>query len=501
MGYNLVSKKERIMALLPRLGGLMTNERFADLYYTPLKASNSNNDGEVAQQRLSEQTRRGLTESSFEFMTKVQSTMLPSALSGNNIIAQAVTGSGKTLGYMVPVIERLVNLGYHDKVKAVGALILVPTRELADQAWDVCKSIGHAHHLSGASFFGGQHFREQRARVNRQAPNICIGTPGRIVQHMQQTELFDLSTCEIIVLDEVDRLLDEGFMPQIKLIVKSHGSGCGRRQMILTSATMPTDGQLKQLKLHKLTFDRFLLGETGLTDIGAKASSRLKQWVAVVPIQHKLDFLMSFVKVYSKDKILIFTETVKMVKLLAELMRLIFPKTNIFEFHGKASMNKRFDGIGEFSRHEGSSVMISTDLAERGVDIPGINWVFQFDMPSKIETYVHRVGRTARLNAKGNSIILCCPHEKHFLMEIIQKMSYQIRLFRFNKTSDYRLASPVSIKKIFAEESYKQIVDKAMISIMKSPLGPRHYSKDQIRIVATSYGLTDDISYYPSNIE
>lgn len=174
------------MSALPALSDLFTNASFRSFEYRA-------KSGKV--KHLNSKTLSGLEKANFEFMTKVQSEMIPRALQGENLLVQAVTGSGKTLGFVIPVIEKLVSLGYDGNLPTVGALIVLPTRELAIQVWDVVRMVGTHQTLSGGCLVGGKFFREEQSRINGQNMNICIGTPGIVhsgISFPDQVELFSI---------------------------------------------------------------------------------------------------------------------------------------------------------------------------------------------------------------------------------------------------------------------------------------------------------------------
>jgi ATP-dependent RNA helicase DDX10/DBP4 len=408
---------------------------------------------------ISNRTIRGLIEHQYTTMTAIQAACIPHALAGRDIVAAARTGSGKTLSFLIPLLELLYrqqyNTGGGNITDGVGAVVLCPTRELAIQIFNVLKLIGKYHKYIVGLLIGGKKdfFMEQQHIAST---NIIIATPGRLLQHCEQTAYLDLSTSlQMLVLDEADRILDMGFSNQIKRILeylpKQHGSGSNytttgkqqhlsyheqhiRRQTLLFSATQTRDVKsLIKLSLYEPEYIGVHDNEKTLTP------DSLQQSYIVVPVEHKLNAIYSFIKSHLKSKCIVFFSTCAQVRFVHDLFCTLRPGTTIMALHGKLSQERRtqiyFDYIRRTSPNSDTSnsnhnnsnvpingtVLLATDIAARGLDFPNVDWVIQCDAPEDKAMYIHRVGRTARYRAGGKSLLIITQgEEKNGIIDLIQ---------------------------------------------------------------------------------
>ena len=277
------------------------------------------------------------------------------------------------------------------------------------QSFDVLKKIGHSHSaISAGLVIGGKSFKQEQATIGRM--NVIIATPGRLLQHMDQTEGFELRSLKILVLDEADKMFELGFSETISAILAGL-SPPSTRQTLLFSATL-TNG-IKELARASLNDplsiqvqhpDERKMGESLHMPDG------LQQFFMRVPFEKKIDLLFSFVKTHLKSKMLVFVSSCKQVRFLFELFCKMQPGIPITSLHGKQSQMKRIALFRDFCA-KNASLMIATDIASRGLDFPLIDWVIHMDAPDSLETYVHRSGRTARYEAKGSSLLFVTPFE------------------------------------------------------------------------------------------
>ncbi len=335
--------------------------------------------------------------------TPIQVQAIPHALSGQDIIATAETGSGKTAAFGIPMIAYLL------EVAEARALVLVPTRELAAQVTEALEKLGgNLPQIKVAMLIGGVPVKPQ-LRALAQNPRIIVATPGRLLDHMQHRAI-SLQKSHYVVLDEADRMLDMGFMPQISRIMAAVPP---QRQTLLFSATMPAP----ILKLCQ----RFLFEPVRVT-VGqvAKPVSRIHQEVLHTTQPKKSDSLIDELNA-RKGSVLVFARTKSRTDRVAKLLHRL--GHNVTRIHGDRSQQQRNEAIEGF-RVGRYRIMVATDIAARGIDIPHIAHVINYDLPQCPEDYIHRIGRTARAGAEGNSLSLLTPEDKgqwHEISRLIER--------------------------------------------------------------------------------
>ncbi|CAA7394408.1 unnamed protein product [Spirodela intermedia] len=354
---------------------------------------------------LSQKTKDGLKPKYVE-MSDIQRASLPHSLCGRDVLGAAKTGSGKTLAFIIPVIEKLYRLrwGVHD---GVGSIIISPTKELAGQLFQELRTVGKHHTLSAGLLIGGRKDVEtEKERVN--SMNILICTPGRLLQHMDETPNFDCSQLQVLVLDEADRILDAGFRKELDAIISQLPK---KRQTLLFSAT-----QTKSVK----DLARLSLKDPEYISVHAESETatpeHLNQVAMEVPLEQKLDMLWSFIKSHLNSKMLIFLSSCKQVKFVYESFRKLRPGIPLLCLHGRMRQDVRMAIYAQFC--EKRACLFSTDVASRGLDFPAVDWVIQVDCPEDIGAYIHRVGRTARFTSKGKSILFFSPSEKEMITKL-----------------------------------------------------------------------------------
>ncbi|EPS69208.1 hypothetical protein M569_05559, partial [Genlisea aurea] len=315
---------------------------------------------------LSKKTKDGLAAEKYLIMTEIQRASLPHSLCGRDILGAAKTGSGKTLAFVIPVLEKLYRARWGPE-DGVGCIIMSPTRELGSQLFEVLKSVGKYHGFSAGLLIGGRKgIDTEKDHVNDL--NILVCTPGRLLQHMDETPNFDCSQLQVLVLDEADRILDVGFKKELNAIISQLPK---RRQTFLFSATQTKSVQdLARLSLKDPEY--ISVHEESVTATPA----RLEQTAIVVPLDQKLDMLWSFVRSHLNSRILVFLSSCKQVKFVFEAFRKLHPGIPLKCLHGRMHQEKRMGIYAQFC--EKKSVLFSTDVASRGLDFnKAVDWVVQ----------------------------------------------------------------------------------------------------------------------------
>ncbi|MED6216191.1 DEAD-box ATP-dependent RNA helicase 32 [Stylosanthes scabra] len=384
--------------------------------------------GRFEQLPLSKKTKDGLRAAKFVSMTEIQRASLPHALCGRDILGAAKTGSGKTLAFIIPVLEKLYRERWGPE-DGVGSIIISPTRELAGQLFDVLKSVGKFHNFSAGLLIGGRKDVDmEKERVHEL--NILICTPGRLLQHMDETPNFECSQMQVLVLDEADRILDSGFKRELNAIISQLPK---RRQTMLFSATQTKSIQdLARLSLKDPEY--LSVHEESVT----ATPTLLKQIVMEVALDQKLNMLWSFIKTHLQSKILVFLSSCKQVKFVFEAFKKLHPGIPLKCLHGRMKQERRMAIYSEFC--EKRSVLFSTDVAARGLDFnKAVDWVVQVDCPESVASYIHRVGRTARYKSVGKSVLFLMPSE----MQMFEKLKAAKVPVHYNKPKK-ELVQPVS---------------------------------------------------------
>lgn len=331
--------------------------------------------------------------------TPVQKYSCPIGSAGRDLMACAQTGSGKTAGFLFPIIMAMIKNGGKEapdngrRQVYPEALILAPTRELAQQIFDEGRRFTYCTGIAAVCIYGGAEVREQLRQIERGC-DLLVATPGRLVDLIERGRL-GMENIQFVVLDEADRMLDMGFEPQIRRIVEESGMPQGDdRQTMMFSATFPA--QIQRLASDFLRDYIFLtVGRVG------SASKDVTQTVEYVEERDKLDAVMKFLLTIEDGLILIFTETKRNCDYLEDMLCAKgFPACSI---HGDKSQREREEALRSFKRGI-TPVMAATDVASRGLDIPNVTQVINFDLPTNIDDYVHRIGRTGRAGNTGNAL-------------------------------------------------------------------------------------------------
>jgi len=321
----------------------------------------------------------------FEEMMPIQEMAIPLALKGRDIIGQAKTGTGKTLAFAIPITEKI-----RADASFVQALVLTPTRELAIQVAAEFEKIG-GRRIRVALIYGGASINAQIDRLQR-GVHVAVGTPGRIIDHMDRGTL-RLNKTETVVLDEADRMLDMGFIKDMGQILENTPKN---RQTMLFSATMPKE---VRLLAGKYMLDPEFISAS--RDEDELTVEDVQQYFVRVDRKKKMDAFFKVVKQEQPSKALVFCKTKRWVEMFYDILRR--RKFSVARIHGDLSQAAREKAIGQL-RHGKVTYLVCTDVVARGIDIPDISHVFNYDIPDEPLNYVHRIGRTARVGKQGTAI-------------------------------------------------------------------------------------------------
>ena len=353
---------------------------------------------------LSEPTRKGLEAMGFSTMTEVQARCIPPLMAGKDVLGAAQTGSGKTLAFLLPAIEMLHRLKFKPR-NGTGAIIISPTRELALQIFGVAKELMANHHQTFGIIMGGAN-RKAEADKLQKGVNLIVATPGRLLDHLQNTKGFVYTNLKALCIDEADRILEIGFEDEMRQIVKILPND--NRQSMLFSATQTTKVQ----DLARISLRPGPLYINVHADLAASTVSRLEQGYVICDSDRRFLLLFTFLKKNAGKKIIVFMSSCNSVKYHSELLNFI--DVPVLDLHGKQKQQKRTNTFFEFCNAP-SGTLICTDVAARGLDIPKVDWIIQFDPPDDPRDYIHRVGRTARAGKAGKSLLFLLPSELGFL--------------------------------------------------------------------------------------
>lgn len=371
---------------------------------------------------LTEATQKAIVEMGHEKMTKVQAKSIPYLLAGKDLIGAAQTGSGKTLAFLIPIVEVLRKAKFHTR-NGTGALVLAPTRELAMQIYGVCKELlTDASSMTYGLIMGGANRKTEAERL-RKGVNIIIATPGRLLDHLQNTPGFVTRNMLIFCMDEADRILEIGFEDDLRAIVKMLPK---ERQTMLFSAT-----QTKQIEdLARLSMNpKTAVYVQVESDSKEATTENLEQGYVTCPSDKRFMLLFTFLKKNKNKKIMVFLSSCNSVKFHAELLNYI--DIPVMDIHGRQKQVKRTTTFFQFQKAK-TATLLCTDVAARGLDIPSVDWIIQYDPPDDPREYIHRVGRTARgATGAGRALMFLTPQETGFLRYLQAKAKVTLNEYEF----------------------------------------------------------------------
>ncbi|XP_034736464.1 probable ATP-dependent RNA helicase DDX10 [Etheostoma cragini] len=457
-------EREYIDRLVSRYGDINANEavRFSDF-------------------PISKKTLLGLQGAQYRQPTEIQRQTIGFALLGKDVLGAAKTGSGKTLAFLIPVLECLYRQQW-SSMDGLGALIISPTRELAYQTFEVLRKVGKNHEFSAGLVIGGKDLKTESEKIHR--TNIVICTPGRLLQHMDETAAFHASDLHMLVLDEADRILDMGFADTLNAIVENLPKS---RQTLLFSAT-----QTKSVK----DLARLSLKDPEYVWVHEKAKfstpATLEQSYVVCELHQKVNMLYSFIRSHLKKKLIVFFACCKEVQYLFRVLCRLRPGMPVLALHGKQQQMKRVEVYNDFLRKQ-NAVLFATDIAARGLDFPAVNWVLQFDCPEDADTYIHRVGRTARYKEGGEALLLLLPSEEKGMVGQLQEKKVPITKIQVNP--DKLQSVQQKLQAFLAQEKeQKERAQRCFVSYLRSVYLMKNKEvfdvfKLQIQEYAVSLGL------------
>jgi len=353
---------------------------------------------------LSEGMLQSLEKAGYHHPTPIQEAAIPVAMADNDLIGIAQTGTGKTLAFVLPLIEKLQG------IEGTRAVILCPTREIALQTHAAIEKLGKPLHVHSVCIIGGKPIRSQTVALQKH-PSILVATPGRLCDHMERRNVH-MANISFLVMDEADHMLDLGFLPQIRRILRVLPKD---RQTLMFSATMP--GEITRLAEQYLTNpQRVEIARPGTAAVG------IEHALYMMEPQHKRETILKILKAETEST-LVFTRT----RLDAEwLSRLLAKEGHSVEaIHSDRSQSERINVLEGFKKGE-FQILVATDIVARGIDVKGIAHVVNYDIPQTPEDYVHRSGRTARMHATGRASTLATWVENHFVEAIEKQLGFQL---------------------------------------------------------------------------
>jgi len=384
---------------------------------------------------LNEKTKLAISDMELKKMTEIQYKTFGAASNGQDVLGRARTGTGKTLAFLLPTIEKISReKNSHAKRNrnvnsSISAIIISPTRELATQIGEEAYALlKYNRNISVQIMFGGVKKHLDLKRLNRRLPSILVATPGRLKDHLQSTYVHDIPFSDIIcqedqqqilILDETDRLLDMGFKDDINEII-SYLPPKSQRQTLLFSATMPSD--LRKVMKNTMNENHVVVDCIRDQDPATHTSTKVDQYYVVLPSMER--YVSGLVEIMYKaiqedpanHKIIVFFPTAMMVKYFSHLFNHEMNHP-VFEIHAKKTQNIRTKVSKQFKQKK-SGILFTTDVSARGVDYPDVTHVIQFGLPENRETYIHRLGRTGRAGKNGKGWLVLAPFETSFLQKL-----------------------------------------------------------------------------------
>ncbi|XP_006821167.1 uncharacterized protein LOC100374033 [Saccoglossus kowalevskii] len=403
--------------------------------------------------RVSELTLKGIVDMGFTHMTEIQSKSIPHLLEGRDLLAAAQTGSGKTLAFLIPCIELLHKLKFMPR-NGTGVIIISPTRELSMQTYGVLREVLKYHYHTFGLIMGGANRAEESKKLGK-GVNIVVATPGRLLDHLQNSPQFMYKNLQCLVIDEADRILEVGFEEEMKQIMKLLPK---RRQTMLFSAT-----QTKKIEnLARLSLKTQPV-YVGVDDTKEKATVEgLEQGYVVCTSEKRFLLLFTFLKKNRRKKVMVFFSSCMSVKYHCELLNYI--DLPVMSIHGRQKQTKRTQTFFQFC-NASEGILLCTDVAARGLDIPAVDWIVQYDPPDDPKEYIHRVGRTARgIDGRGHALLILRPEELGFLRYLKNaKVPLSEFEFSWNKIANIQSQLERLIEKNYflhksSQEAYKSYV-------------------------------------------
>ncbi|PWZ44729.1 DEAD-box ATP-dependent RNA helicase 27 [Zea mays] len=377
-------------------GGILTTKLFSELY-------------------ISELTAKAIREMNYSHLTEIQARSIPHLMLGNDVLGSAKTGSGKTLAFLIPAIELLHKASFMPR-NGTGVIVVCPTRELAIQTHNVAKELMKYHSQTLGFVIGGTNMRNDANQLLK-GINLLVATPGRLLDHLRNTRSFNYKRLQCLIIDEADRILEQNFEEDMKQIFKRLPQD---RQTVLFSATQ----NQKVVEFANFTFGQNEERQKKLVYVGVDDSKLkptvegLQQGYCVIPSEKRFLVLYAFLRrmqLRKEDlKVMVFFSSCSSVKFHAEFLN--FLGIGCYDIHGQQKQQKRTSTFFQFLK-EKNGILLCTNVAARGLDIPDVDYIVQFDPPDDPKDYIHRVGRTARGDkGKGSALLFLLPEELKLLI-------------------------------------------------------------------------------------
>ena len=365
----------------------------------------------------------------FKFATPIQAAVLPKLLRGENVIGQAKTGTGKTAAFLLATLQYLLTHKSSKKLKGPRALILAPTRELAIQIFQDAKGLGQFTPLKFAAVYGGMDYGKQKAQFD-QMPDCIIGTPGRIIDFYKQ-RLIHFKAIQVLVFDEADRMFDLGFIKDMRFILRRLPPP-HQRLNLLFSATMT-------YRVRELAYEHMDNPECVIIESDKIVADRVEERMYCPANEEKLPLLMGLLASITPRREIIFVNTKQAASRVCRYL-------NANGFHaaalsGDIPQRQRIKLLDDFTKHA-LPILVATDVAARGLHIPEVFHVFNYDIPDSPKDYVHRIGRTARAGAKGIAISFACEKYAHNLTDLYEYLGYQITTSNISNELLFEVKAP-----------------------------------------------------------
>jgi len=385
--------------------------------------------------QLDDRIQRGLAEAGFEFCTPIQDRTLPLALVGRDVAGQARTGTGKTAAFLLTIFHKLLS---SDSPEQRGpnprAIVVAPTRELAIQIHRDAEQLGRFTGLRSILTYGGVDYGKQRDQIAA-GVDLLIGTPGRLIDYLRQG-VYNLRHIEVAVLDEADRMFDLGFIKDIRFLFRKMPP-VERRQTLMFSATFP-------LKVTELAYEHMNDAETIRFEEEQVTSDRVRQVVYYPANREKLPLLVQLLRAWEDGHVMVFVNTRHETERVARTLEA--NGINAAMLSGNVPQRKRQSLLKRF--HGGDiDVLVATDVAARGLHIPDVSHVINYDLPQDAADYVHRIGRTARLGATGDAVSFACEDSAFYLPEIEEYIEMTLQVEAHDPDDLPRLERPAPYRK------------------------------------------------------
>jgi ATP-dependent RNA helicase RhlE len=368
---------------------------------------------------ISESIKKNLAQLGFKRPTDIQFKSIPSIMNGEDVLAIAQTGTGKTAAFAIPVIDKIHRSKSSKRASGIKCIVMVPTRELAMQIGDVFTSIAKHTKVKTFALIGGVE-QDEQIRKLQDGIDILIATPGRMFDLINQG-FINLDSIETLVLDEADRMLDLGFIADIKYVKKMLKR---KHQTLFFSATINPEIKKLAFSQVKSTAIRIQISPDD------PVSRNVSHAVMFVEMDDKRFFLERFISENPDSRIIVFVRTRVRAERVAKAMERV--QISSMTIHGEKDQSER-SGVMKKFKDGDCNILIATDVSARGIDIPDVNYVINYDLPEKAENYVHRVGRTGRGTNKGIAISFCSKEEEERLAEIQQFLNKKIEVIKIDK--------------------------------------------------------------------